>query len=142
MPTKWLDGTNLDFTAFLDGYPISNAEKTNLIMNDNANEFGMWKNAKGDNPDYKRNCFCQRVAIAGNPEPPPYPELPINEFCEQNWLFMPSSGNCIYHDISVRAWKSAQQNCNALGVCQFPDRYSHRSRSRSAHSWTRLLPLV
>jgi len=116
LPTTWpYDHTLVDFSSFVPNWPSTDPLKTSLIMNDKDTEFGMWKNARPDNNDFPRNCFCQRPSIPGNPEPPGYPEIPANELCERNWIYLPSSKNCIYHDIAWRAWKAAEDNCVALG---------------------------
>ena len=116
VPTTWpYDNTLVDFTIFIKGYPKSDPLLTNIIMSNKDTEFGMWKNVKPENSAYPRNCFCQKSSVSGSPEPPPYPEVPANELCETNWIYMPSTQTCVFHDISFRAWEAAEQNCDAKG---------------------------
>ena len=81
-----------------NGYPQANNDKTALIVN---KETGLWRNAKPDNPEYKRTCFCQKKSVPGEPTGPEYPSLPINDLCEKDRLYVESSEKCIYHDIKV-----------------------------------------
>jgi len=113
--TNWpYDKTLVDYTAWVPNYPNPDSTKTALVMSMRDGEVGLWKNQRPDNPSYPANCFCQKPAIAGNPDPPGYPEVPLNELCDTNWIFIPSSNTCVYHDINVRAWQSAEQNCVSM----------------------------
>jgi len=117
LPSAWqFDNTPVDYSAFKSGFPIdTDPLRTALIISHKEDEFGMWKNVQPANPSYPRNCFCQKPSIPGNPEPPGYPEIPISELCDANWIYMISTGRCVYHDIHVRAWQSAEQNCASNG---------------------------
>ena len=113
LPQTWpYDNTKIDYTAFMKDFPQTNSVKTALFILDSNSNFGLWKNV---DPTHSNNCFCQKPSISGNPEPPPYPEIPVNELCDTDWIYISSRTNCIYHDISFRAWNAAEQNCEAKG---------------------------
>ena len=76
------DNTPLDYTAFAKNYPKYN--KPYFIISKKAD--GLWKESDDEG---ENNCFCQKAAVPGSPTPPPYPDLPINEQCEPNWLWLP-----------------------------------------------------
>ena len=59
--------------------------------------------------------MCQKPSVPGSPPPPEYPLIPVNEQCEPNWVWVPSSNKCIYHDLAFRAWNSAKENCRGMG---------------------------
>ena len=118
-PKTWpYDKTAVDYQNWLKGFPTDNELNTNVILYVDEKEpesNGKWKNVHGDNPSYKRTCFCQRQSVPGNPIPPPYPEIPMNEFCEQNWSYMPSTKTCVFYQISPKSWQASEDFCKGKG---------------------------
>ena len=51
-------------------------------------------------------CWTQKIA-------PEYPSIPLNDYCDKNWLFVQSTQKCIYHDIKERSWAAALDNCKS-----------------------------
>ena len=67
VPTVWpLDKTPVNYQRWdsKEGYPSPAHDRDTLIVN--AKD-GKWRNAKGDNPAYKRTCYCQKPSVPGEP---------------------------------------------------------------------------
>lgn len=112
MGTTWSDNTVVDYTHWIDGYPLIDDDKTQAVMAASDANFGYWKNVATAG---KYRCFCQKSSVKGTAELPEYPEVPANELCDTNWIYDVDTGVCLYHDTSFRSWKSADGNCQALG---------------------------
>ena len=67
VPVVWpIDKTPVNYQRWDSkaGYPSSAHERDTLIVNSKE---GLWRNAKKDNPDYKRTCYCQKPSVPGEP---------------------------------------------------------------------------
>ena len=115
-PSKWIDGTDVDFDGWKDEALSQKDDDYCGIINEEVNgkRQGEWNKAKCSKT---KRMVCEKDAILGHdPNPTEYPPVVPNENCESEWFYMESTGNCYHIDhYMMNSFDSSEANCVGKG---------------------------
>ena len=115
-PSKWIDGTDVDFDGWKDEALSQKDDDYCGIINEEVNgkRQGEWNKAKCSKT---KRMVCEKDAILGHdPNPTEYPPVVPNENCESEWFYMESTGNCYHIDhYMMNSFDASEANCVGKG---------------------------